>query len=221
MKFIIDSANIEAIERLLALGFVSGITTNPSILKLEEKPRLEQVDRLLEFEDEDIYVQLVGLKVDDMYHDFLTLKDMYEKELKRFIFKIPINRVGLKVIKKINDKDPSLRILGTTIYTFNQALAGIMAGCESLAIYYNRILVSDEDPNGLIQALSQYKNHHNLDVTLVGASFKTTQQIQEAFMHGIDTCTVSPHLLEDLIEDERVKRDVLKFEKDHMFISEL
>jgi len=32
MKFFVDTANIEEIEKLISTGFVDGVTTNPSLI---------------------------------------------------------------------------------------------------------------------------------------------------------------------------------------------
>jgi transaldolase len=38
MKFFIDTANIEQIKKAVALGMVDGVTTNPSLIAMENRP---------------------------------------------------------------------------------------------------------------------------------------------------------------------------------------
>lgn len=215
MKLIIDSANIQEIEEIMKLGVSSGITTNPSILNNEKESRYDQILSLLKFQNNDIYVQLLGLDVESMYQDYLDLVTRFSYYIDSIVFKIPIHEVGLKVIHKILSSNPNERILGTTIYSFSQAVTAILAGCESLAIYYNRIKVGGEDPNKVIKDIRSYIDFHDSKTIIVGASFKTSKQIEEALLYGADTCTIAPGLFKEMYFDKKVQRDAEVFEKEH------
>lgn len=215
MKLMIDSANITRIEEIIPLGVTSGITTNPSILNKEMGSRNTQIEQLLSYSTHSIYVQLVGTDVDAMMNDYIELRTRFFYAMDQIVFKIPIHDVGIKVIKLILEKNPSERILGTTIYSFTQAILAIMAGCESLAIYYNRILLSGEDPNAVIRDIRNYIDFHQYRILIIGASFKSSKQIQEALLFGANSCTIAPSLFKEMLFDDNVEKDARVFEEEH------
>ena len=51
MKFFIDTANIEEIKEAEAMGFLDGVTTNPSLIAKEGKDFKELLNEILKIVD--------------------------------------------------------------------------------------------------------------------------------------------------------------------------
>lgn len=215
MKFIIDSANIDNIEKLLSLGITDGITTNPTILYNEKQSRKEQLINLSKITNQTLFVQLVGETTEDLLEDYNKLLDIFKEYDIDYVIKVVIDEAGLKAIHQIKKINPQERFLATTIYTTTQAILAITSGCQYIAPYYNRMLVAEEDANQMIHDARVYIEEHGYDCTIIAASLKSIEQVRDALMAGAHTCTLDPELLEDLMKDERVERDSKVFIKHH------
>lgn len=214
MKYMIDSSNIEALKRIYSFGLTQGVTTNPSILAQVQENRFKQYLDIRSVSDGDLFVQLVGDNVDSMFEDYVLVSKFLKENQISYVIKVPINEMGLEVIRKIRLIHETERFLGTTIYTFHQAVLAIHAGCDYLAPYYNRIVVEGEDPNVVIENIRNYIDAFNYNCVILAASLKTPHQVSDALNHGAHTCTVSPELFFELMHDNRVDRDVKKFNED-------
>jgi len=214
MKYMIDSSNIEALKRINNFGLTQGVTTNPSILAQVQENRFKQYLDIRSVSDGDLFVQLVGDDVDSMFEDYVLVSKFLKENQISYVIKVPINEMGLEVIRKIRLIHETERFLGTTIYTFHQAVLAIHAGCDYLAPYYNRIVVEGEDPNVVIEDIRNYIEAFNYNCVIIAASLKTPQQVSDALNHGAHTCTVSPELFFEMMRDDRVDRDIKKFNED-------
>lgn len=221
MKFMIDSSNIEDIKRIQSLGITDGITSNPSILFKNGGKRFEQLTKISKITKEDIYVQLYGKSEDEMYNDYLDVVKHMKNLFASYVIKVPINSIGLKVIKRIKNDYPNERFLGTAIYTYHQGVLAILAGCESIAVYYNRILIDEthpNNPNEVIALLRDYIDDSASKTFILGASFKSIKHVNEAIQFGAHSCTLAPNLFDELLDDSRVERDFKKFNEDSLCI---
>lgn len=215
MKFIIDSANTNKIKKLLELNITDGITTNPTILHKEGKARAQQIVELSKLTSQTIYVQLVGNTADQLVEDYKELSEILKAHKLNYVIKIAINREGVLAIQKIRQLSEHERFLGTTIYTSAQAILAVTIGCESIAPYYNRILLSGNDPHLVLAQTRDFIDANAYDCTIIAASLKNDKQIMDALSYGAHTCTVDADLLESLLFDERVENDLVVFEQHH------
>lgn len=72
----LDTSNLEKIKKSLETGVIKGITTNPTILLKEKKSREEQLKAIDELAGTIVFAQLVGIKKDELFEDFLKLFEL-------------------------------------------------------------------------------------------------------------------------------------------------
>ena len=92
-------------------------------------------------------------------------------------------------------------------------LAGI-AGCAYVAPYVNRMENNGIDPYTVIATSRRYYDNHAIDCRIVGASFKNTRQILHALDAGAHTCTLSPELLRQMLENAVANAAIRVFNAD-------
>lgn len=201
----LDSGNIKHIRHAKAMGFIQGVTTNPKIL-VRDKSDLKHLYE--ETEGLKFFVQVNGESLETMELHFELLYKLFGTNI---IYKVPITEVGLRFIAKKRDFDANLRFLGTTIYASLQAILAIESGCDYLAPYYNRIYNQGNDPNKVIQEIRHYINQKAPHVEIIAASFKTVQQIVDAYDHGAHSVTAPYELLMSNLNLEPVLKDVAAF----------
>jgi len=84
MKYMIDTADIDSIKKLYNFFPLSGVTTNPSILKEAGGKLTKTIDNILKVIGSDmIHVQMISQKSKDivreakMYKDYFNTDDSY------------------------------------------------------------------------------------------------------------------------------------------------
>ena len=62
MKFFLDTANVDEIKRITALGLCDGVTTNPTIIAREGRPFEEVIKEICSIVDGPVSAQLSDSK---------------------------------------------------------------------------------------------------------------------------------------------------------------
>lgn len=183
----LDTANLEEIKQAFKSGIFKGITTNPSILYKEGNPREAQIRAILKLNIPYIYVQTVGDTYEERLEDCKKICQLGEN----VGIKVPIDSIGLEVIKTIKATEPKRKILGTAIYSADQGILGALAGCDALAPYVNRMMNNDIDPFEAIKKIRQIIDDRGLKTEILSASFKNAGQVTKALLSGSHTATIS------------------------------
>ena len=221
MKLMLDSAHLCEIKEAVKLDCIDAITTNPTILLKNGVKRTTQLARILELSEAKLFVQMLGNTSKEMYQDFEDVCDFFTTKNRQFIAKVPINKVGLEVIQMIHKNYPGQEILGTAIYTIEQAILAIISHCEYIAPYFNRIQKLGGDPKQMIADTRNYIEQSQSTCKIVAASFKTKQQVMDAWLAGAHTCTVSYEVLESLMTNDIVEEAVNQFNLDGYKLQEV
>lgn len=220
MIFYLDSANLDDIKKVNQFSFFKGVTTNPTILYRANQNRFQCLEAVQKQIEGDLFVQLVGSTYEEMLVDYHAIK-AFRNGNPQIIYKVPIDEVGLQIIKVIKEDDPNQQVLATAIYTIEQVIFALSAGCDFIAPYYNRIKRNIKgDPNLLIQqarALIDREDHH---CQIIAASFKDKSEVVDAFLMGAHACTVAYEIFEAMLDDPVVAKDLNQFNDDHQRMNE-
>ena len=203
----LDTASLPDIERYCNLGILKGITTNPTLLKQHPAPRHAQLAAILATRPDLLFVQALGDSADALVDDCEHLLAAFSKA--PLGIKVPINTAGLMAVKRIRERRPDIPLLGTAIYSAEQAILAGIAGCAYVAPYVNRMENNGIDPYAVIAASRRY-----YDCRIVGASFKNTRQILHALDAGAHTCTLPPELLRQMLENTVANAAIRVFNAD-------
>lgn len=196
----LDSVNIAEIQDGLQLGFIKGVTSNPTLLLKEGEARFKQVEKILETATALIFVQLVGDTVEELVVDYEQIKAI--ETGKEVAIKVPLSFIGLTAINKIKKDNPEQIILGTGIYSADQGIMGALAGCDYIAPYVNRMANNNIDPSQAIYQMRTFIDDRGLPTEIMGASFKNTNQVINALIAGAHTVTVPMDILKGLIDKQ-------------------
>ncbi len=193
MELMLDTANIKDIQKCLEIYPVSGVTTNPSILKTEGKvdffQQLKKI-RALIGNERSLHVQVIS----ESWKDIIKESERIRSVLGESTFvKIPVTEDGLRAIKYLTNEGAN--ITATAIYTSLQGILAMLSGARYIAVYYNRMLNIDIDAAKVIKELSGllWANQGNCQV--LAASFKNISEITTAYANGASCCTVPCDLL--------------------------
>ena len=210
----LDTANLKEIEKALESGIIKGVTTNPTILLKEEKPREEQIKAIDDLCQSLVFAQVVGRDYDEFMEDFLKLYEL-RKELKGDLgVKVPVTMDGLRAISEIKEKYPDVKVLATAIYSADQGILASMAGADYLAPYVNRMENNNVDAMEAIEKMRIFIDDRGLGTQILAASFKNTNQIVNALISGAHTATISYELLVQMADKDVALKAIDVFYQD-------
>jgi TalC/MipB family fructose-6-phosphate aldolase len=212
MEFILDTANLSAIEKALDLYPIDGVTTNPSILAKEGAidvfAHLKAIQKQLG-PDRSLHVQTLSDTAEGIMAEAAVLR----QHLGNTIYvKIPTTPQGLKAMKHLHAQ--GVRITATAITSKLQAFLAINAGADYLAPYVNRMANLDIDAMDVLSSISTYIANAQSSTKIVAASFKNLAQINAAIEAGVQAVTVDPSLFDAIFSSAPLAKAVSDFTRD-------
>ncbi|EAD9801402.1 transaldolase [Listeria monocytogenes] len=205
----LDTGNLEEIKKALQFPFFEGVTTNPTILLKENKPRNTHIANI---SAKVVFVQAAGLTEEEIWEDVLRIQAIEPAEGTVIGLKIPAHEAGIKVIAKVRANFPNEIILATAIFSSEQGYIAALSGADYLAPYYNRMEVSGLDAAKTIEELRYVLDLQGLeDVKIMGASFKNSRQIMQALASGADTVTIGYDLFLQMMNKPLALESIEKF----------
>lgn len=211
MEFMLDTLNIEKIQYFQSIFPISGVTSNPTILKNEGKIDLFSHFKKIQtiIGQNSLHVQVVGETVESIISDAETI--VGELGMETYI-KIPITINGLAAIKKL--KARGFKITATAIYSEFQGYLAIAAGVDYLAPYYNRMENLNIDAGLMIESLVSEIARTQSSSKVLAASFKNVAQVNEACRKGAQSVTVGPEIFEQAFMMPSIEQAVADFHED-------
>ena len=94
MKIFIDTANFDEIKAAYEMGFVAGVTTNPSLIVKEKRDLKEVIKQIAELVDGPVSAEVIATEAPEM------VKEAHElvKLGKNVVIKVPMTEEGLKAV---------------------------------------------------------------------------------------------------------------------------
>ncbi len=173
MKLFIDDGNVQAISELFDLGFFSGISTNPSILKRTGRKPLEVIKDMLNRFTGPLFVQCASRGHDEVLKEG---NELFRLDPERIILKIPFSRTGIRVLREF--KQMNINTLITGVFSVPQVLMSAEAGADYVAPYANRIENLGIDLS-VVGSMQKVLSNGSYETKLIAASFKTLTQISK------------------------------------------
>jgi len=212
MEYLFDTANIEAIKKYNEIFPITGITSNPSIIKLEGKidffKHFREIRQIIGM-DKTLHIQVLAEDAEGMIAEANAI--LANVDDKVFI-KIPTTPQGLKAMRLLKAK--GVGITATAIYTKMQGLLAMEAGADFIAPYFNRMQNLDINPCEVITTFAQMITEYNYSTKILAASFKNMGQVNTAFECGAQSATLAPDLLVDAFKMPSIQKAVDDFAAD-------
>ena len=190
MEFLFDSANLEAIQTYSACFPITGVTSNPSILKAEGKIDLfEHMRKIRQIigPDKTLHMQVIAEDCEGMLKEAHAILKNVDDAV---YIKIPTTEEGLKAMRAL--KAEGVHVTATAIYSKIQGFMAIACGADFIAPYYNRMENLDIDSCDTIAAFRQMIDEDDSNTKILAASFKNIAQVTNALLAGAHTATLQP-----------------------------
>lgn len=205
MKLFIDTANIEEIREAYAMGVISGVTTNPSLVAREGGDFRAMLEEITALVDGPISAEVISLDTDGMVAEAIDLAKIH----KNIVIKIPMTGEGLAAVKIIADQ--GIRTNVTLIFTANQALLAARAGASYVSPFVGRLDDIGEDGIALVSDISQLFALHDIDTEIIAASIRSPLHVTQAALVGSDIATLPFKVVKSMLEHQLTSAGIEKF----------
>lgn len=201
MKYFLDTANIQEIKKWI--NIIEGVTTNPFHLKKENLTASEfykQTYSLLK--NKKIFFQVSSIE------DINKIKkDVPLFSKNNIIYKIPMHKKYFDLIYTLKNTCKKNLVASTTIYDITQINQAIEFGCDYTMVYYHK-----NNNKELLQQAYDLKNKTNSNIQLVGASFRSKEEVDQSIFNGMDYATVRPETLESIFYNDQLEEELQKIQ---------
>ena len=212
MEFILDTVNLEEVKDGVEFMPISGITSNPSIVKKSSpKDFFEHMRKVREIigKERSLHIQVVATKAEDMVKEAHRIFEEVDDEA---YIKVPTSYEGVKAIKML--KAEGRHVTATAIYTTMQAYMALEAGADYIAPYFNRIANLGGDPKDLIAHVEGRIDAEGYDCKILAASFHALSQVEDAFDAGAKAVTAPYDILKTIFKNPNIAKAVEDFNND-------
>jgi len=211
-ELMLDTANINEIREGLAAWPISGVTTNPSILRKEGNidvyARLAEIKKLCG-NQRSLHVQTVSTTTQEIIDEAHFILDKLGSDI---YVKIPVSAAGLPAIKALVNE--GVKVTATAIYTTMQGILAGLAGAEYIAIYVNRMENNCIDPFVVISEIRSFLDGMNSRSKILAASFRNISQVTSAFASGAKGATVGVDIIKAALGMPSINAAVEAFARD-------
>jgi transaldolase len=213
MELYLDSANLQEIREVAALGIISGVTTNPSLIAKED-PTVDVRERIKEIHGlagGHTSVEVISTDTAGM------LKEAEEilQWLPDATIKIPMIPAGLSAVKELSRQDIPTNV--TLIFSATQALAANNAGASYVSVFVGRLDDIGYDGMEVVRDVKDIWDLQGLPSLILAASIRHPIHILEAAKSGADiaTCPYKPLMqsLKNPLTDAGLKAFLADYEK--------
>ncbi|MFH1786084.1 MAG: fructose-6-phosphate aldolase [archaeon] len=208
MKIFLDTANIDQIREMAALGMVDGVTTNPTLIAKEGvnyKKRLAEIAKVVKGP---ISAEAVSEKAEGMVKEGIE----YSKIAKNIIIKITMTEEGMKAVRVLEKR--GIRTNVTLVFTPNQALVAAKAGASYVSPFVGRLDDRGEDGMKVVEDIMEILGNYRFKTQVIVASVRNAEHMVRAGRCGAPIATVPYQILKEMFRHELTDAGIKKFLED-------
>lgn len=206
MQLFLDSANLDDARRAMELGFVDGVTTNPSLMAATGRLPFDVLDELLEITPGPVFFQMSDHSVEERQQDAYVAA---ERARDRVVIKLPSNTDNMTLAHKL--AADGLQVCITAVSHPSQAMLAGKVGAAYIAPYVNRL--THQMGDGLRVLSDCVKVLEGTPTQVLAASLKSTDEAVAAILAGAPAITIPLDLILALSEHELTQKAIAQFDE--------
>lgn len=208
MKLFLDTANQAEVEQAVAMGVISGVTTNPSLVAKEGGDYLERVKYFCDIVGGPISVEVLSNEPEGMLREARELAALHTN----IVIKLPITADSLGVMKQL--KAEGIKTNATLCFSANQAILAARAGASFVSPFVGRLNDIGQEGMVLIEEIKTIYDNFGYDTEIIVASVRSPRQVTDAAMLGADIATIPFKILQQMVSHPQTDLGIAKFEAD-------
>jgi len=209
MKFFLDTANLNEIREAAKLGFLDGVTTNPTLIAREKRRFEDAIREICEACPGPVSAECVSESFDDMSAEARRLA----KLARNVVVKVPLTKEGLKVVRALVPDGIKFNV--TLCFSANQALLAAKAGASYISPFIGRLDDAGHDGMQVIKDICQIYRNYDFKTEVLTASIRHPLHVLEAAKAGSHVATMPFAVFDKLIAHPLTELGVARFLEDY------
>ncbi|EAF9749165.1 fructose-6-phosphate aldolase [Listeria monocytogenes] len=205
MRFFINTANVEEIKKANRMGFIAGVTTNPSLVAKEGRDFNEVIQEITSIVDGPISGEVVSLEADEMIAEGRVIAKIHPN----MVVKIPMTGEGLAAVKVLTEEGIKTNV--TLVFSATQALLAARAGATYVSPFLGRLDDIGDDGLVLIRDIADIFEIHGIPTEIISASVRHPIHVIECAKAGADIATVPFKVFEQMLKHPLTDSGIDKF----------
>ena len=205
MKFFIDTANFDDIKAAYEMGFIVGVTTNPSLIVKEKRDLHEVIQQIADLVEGPVSAEVIATTAPEMVkeaHELIKLGD-------NVVIKVPMTAEGLKAVTILSKEGIKTNV--TLIFSANQALLAARAGATYVSPFVGRVDDISMDGIQLIEDIAEIFMVHNIATEIIAASVRTPMHMTQCAKAGAHIATVPFNVLQQSLKHPLTDAGLARF----------
>ncbi len=212
LRLYLDSAEEKDWQHYLPTGIFYGVTTNPKLLNqtgigftIDRLTKLAQ--SAFKLDANEIHLQAWGCEMEQM----LKIARELARIDQRVMVKVPITPAGILCARKLIAEGSNVTL--TAVHSAQQVLIAIALGASYAAPYLGRM--TDGGLNGIeeVTSMGRIVAAMGSPLRLLVASIRQTVDLITLAERGLNTFTLLPKIIDDLLENDLTRQAVTSFEE--------
>jgi len=194
MKFFIDTANLDEIREVKAMGMCDGVTTNPSLMAREGRTDTDVLlKEICDIVQGPVSGEVTALDAEGMIAEGKRLAGLSE----HLVVKVPTTYEGLKAIAAL--ADAGIRVNATLVFSASQALLVAKAGAAYVSPFVGRLDDVSEDGMQLIADVVEIYTNFDFETEIIVASVRHPLHVVDSALLGADIATIPASVIKKLV----------------------
>ncbi len=211
MKFFIDTANLDEIREAEAMGIISGVTTNPSLIAKEGREYEETLREIAQIVDGPISGEVKASTT--LARDMVMEGRVISRIHPNMVVKIPMTREGLKAVKILASEGIKTNV--TLVFSATQAILAARAGATYVSPFLGRLDDISTDGTRLIKEVMEiFRLYPDITTKVICASIRHPMHVVECAKTGADIATVPYKVLMQMVQHPLTRTGIEKFCQD-------
>ena len=209
MKLFLDTAEVKDIEDRIHTGLISGITTNPTLIRHSGRDPWQTYSDIFELGVKDLSIEVRGDNAKELIENAMVVNENYGNVA---TIKLPCTIEGLKACKHLTNI--GIRVNMTLVFSVSQALLCGLANATYVSPFIGRMDDNSLDGIKLINDISNIYASNQVNTQVLAASVRDVQSVGVAFGVGADICTIPPKVFDNMANHVLTDRGIAQFNID-------
>ena len=199
----LDSAILEEAKAAVDMGWIKGITTNPTLLNKSNLSPEANLKQLAAISPGELYYQLCATDFKSMLTEARQATEIIGEQT---VLKIPATELGFRVTAHLSTE---IACSVTAIYSPAQAAIAAEAGAKYAIAYVNRATRLLGDGLALVREMSNVLQGTKTEI--LAASIKSPQEAADTLQAGAHHLTVPMSIIKAMTTHELSQKTVAEF----------
>ena len=212
MKFFVDTANVNDIQKAARMGVICGVTTNPSLIAKEGRNQAEVIAEIASLVDGPISGEVKATTVDA--EGMIAEGREIAKIHPNMVVKIPMTVDGLAATKVLTAEGIKTNV--TLVFSAAQALLAARAGATYVSPFLGRLDDISMPGIDLIRSIADiFALYDDIHTQIIAASVRNPVHVIDCALAGADIATVPYSVIEQMTKHPLTEQGIAKFQADY------